>query len=93
MEVLNATQQLHKAATGVSFIVASSLQQRVQQLSSREQLCDEVHLPGVQTPSTSLMHAAKLVVPLLLSYFGRTRHCHHHQSCPSAASGTAAIRL
>ena len=66
MEVLDATQQLHKAAAGVSFIVASSLQQRVQQLSSCEQLCDEVHLPGVQTPSMSLLHAARSVMPAFL---------------------------
>ena len=33
-----------KHAAGISLVVASSLQQRVQQLSAREQLCDEVHL-------------------------------------------------
>ena len=55
MQVLDATQQLHEAAAGIPLIVASSLQQRVQQLSSSQQLCDEVHLPGVQTLSCCVL--------------------------------------
>ena len=66
MEVLDAAQQLYKAAPGIFLIVASSLQQRVQQLSSCEQLCDEVHLPATQTLSRSLRRAARFVMSLLL---------------------------
>ena len=53
MEVLNATQQLHKASTGVCLIIAAPLQQRVQELPASQQLCDKVHLqrlPNQNTP-------------------------------------------
>lgn len=66
MEVLDAPQQLHKAAPGIFFVVAPSLQQRVQQLSSCEQLCDEVHLPAAQTLSISLLRAVRLIISFLL---------------------------
>ena len=44
MEILNAPKQLHKAPPGICLVVATSLQQGVQELAPSQQLCDEVHL-------------------------------------------------
>ena len=39
MQVLDASQQLHKAVARVGFIVAAALQHRIQQLTARQEFC------------------------------------------------------
>lgn len=56
MEVLNAPQQLHKAPPGIPLIVTASLQKRVQQLASSEQLRYEVHLSSIMEKVNALQH-------------------------------------
>ncbi len=44
MQVLNASEQLHKGQPRVRLIVGASFQDCIQKLATCQQLCDEVYL-------------------------------------------------
>ena len=80
MEVLNASEQLHKGQPGVCLIVGAPLKNSVQQLATCQQLSDEVDLVALlkvllQEDDILMVHAHQNVY-LLEDVFPATNKSH-----------------